>query len=193
MPAKSSTILDPSTAFKHLNNYTHADGLSIDELMDSRVNGGLTYNDFLLLPGKIDFPASDVITESRVTRNVVLKTPFMSSPMDTVTESDMAIALAVSTVQSFIDLGKLLIFFCQLLGGLGVIHHNQTPESQAAMVRAVKRHENGFISDPVVLSPSHIVGDVLEIKARLGFCGIPITGKYQLAPATWPCPAEPAY
>lgn len=64
--------------------------------MNERQHGGLTYNDFLLLPGHIDFGAHEVITESRITRNVVLKTPFMSSPMDTVTEGEMAISMAVS-------------------------------------------------------------------------------------------------
>jgi len=119
-------LLSTSEAIAHLATYERLDGLSVGDLMDSRVHGGLTYNDFLMLPGKIDFPASDVITETRITRNVVLKTPFMSSPMDTITETEMAISLA-------------------LLGGIGVIHHNQSPESQAAMVRAVKRHENSFI------------------------------------------------
>ena len=96
MSSQKQQYLDPSTALEHLKTYSHSDGLSITELIDSRKNGGLTYNDFLMLPGKIDFGAAEVVTETKVTRNVVLKTPFMSSPMDTVTEGEMAIAMAVS-------------------------------------------------------------------------------------------------
>src|SRR2546421_559649 len=94
-----NTFLDPKQATKYLNEYS-PDGLSIEELMDSRVNGGLTYNDFLILPGYIDFSASEVSLETRITRNIVLKTPFMSSPMDTVTETDMAINMAVSIMRN---------------------------------------------------------------------------------------------
>ncbi|GAA6063536.1 hypothetical protein JCM10212_004242 [Sporobolomyces blumeae] len=149
-------FLDPKNALEHLESYKRGDGLSVRELMDSTKQGGLTYNDFLVLPGHIDFPASAVSLESRVTKKTVLKTPFLSSPMDTVTETEMAIAMA-------------------LHGGLGVIHHNLSPQMQAEMVHAVKKFENGFITDPMCLRPSNTVADVWAIKDKHGFCGIPIT------------------
>lgn len=117
----SATVMDAKDAIAHLSTYKKSDGLSLRELMDSQTNGGLTYNDFLVLPGHIDFPASEVQLDVRVTKRTTLKVPFFSSPMDTVTETEMAIAMA-------------------LLGGIGVIHHNLPPQMQADMVRAVKKY-----------------------------------------------------
>jgi IMP dehydrogenase len=136
-----------------------ADGLTVSELFDtSKPNGGagLTFNDFLLLPGYVSFGADAVSCDTWITRNIKIKTPFMSSPMDTVTEADMAISMA-------------------LLGGIGCIHHNCSVEEQAEMVRKVKKFENGFIVDPICLSPEHTVQDVMDIKSKHGFCGIPVT------------------
>ncbi len=130
------------------------DGLTAEELFSS--SQGLTYNDFIVLPGYIDFAPEDVDLESNLTRNIKLKRPLISSPMDTVTESKMAIGMA-------------------LLGGIGIIHYNNTVDEQVEEVKKVKRFENGFITDPIVLSPGHTIADIDEIKSKYGFSGIPIT------------------
>lgn len=94
--------------------------------------------------------------DTKVSRNISLRLPLVSSPMDTVTEHAMAIGMA-------------------LHGGIGIIHYNMTIEEQAKEVRLVKKFKNGFITDPKCLSPEDTLADVDRIKAEFGFAGIPIT------------------
>jgi IMP dehydrogenase len=134
---------------------TNPNGLSASELFE-RSPYALTYNDVILMPGHIDFAPADVDLSTRFTRDISLSRPLVSSPMDTVTEHRMAIALA-------------------LCGGLGIIHYNCTVDEQVAQVRKVRRFENGFILDPVTLSPENTIADVRAIKKQHGFSGIPVT------------------
>ncbi len=117
---------------------------------------GITYDDFILLPGYIDFNIDEVTLETQLTKGLTIKRPFVSSPMDTVTEAKMAIYMA-------------------LLGGIGIIHYNNEIEEQVGEINKVKRFENGFITDPVVLGPDNTIGDVYKLKESYGFSGIPIT------------------
>lgn len=153
---------DPATALEYLKTFEEKDGLSVSQLMDSKIRGGLTYNDFLILPGKIDFPSSEVTLQTKLTKKITLNAPFVSSPMDTVTESEMAIHMA-------------------LLGGIGIIHHNCSPDEQAEMVRKVKKYENGFINFPVVISSSTTVGEAKKMKQQFGFAGFPVTESGKVA------------
>ncbi|XP_073967171.1 inosine-5'-monophosphate dehydrogenase ras [Choristoneura fumiferana] len=130
------------------------DGLSAREMFGN--SEGLTYNDFLLLPGYIDFTAEEVDLTSPLTKKINLKAPLVSTPMDTVTEADMAIAMA-------------------LCGSIGIIHHNCTPDYQANEVHKVKKYKHGFIRDPVCMGPEHTVADVINAKKQNGFTGYPIT------------------
>lgn len=115
-----------------------------------------TYDDLIVMPGHIHFGVGDVDISSNLTRRIKLNIPFVSSPMDTVTEHKMAITMA-------------------LQGGIGIIHSNLTIEKQAEEVRTVKKYKNGFILDPVCLSPENTCADVLEIKHAQGFSSFPIT------------------
>lgn len=128
------------------------DGFSARQLFRDEESHGLTFDDIIALPGHIDFGVHEVDVTSRLTKNINLSTPLVSSPMDTVTEAPMAIAIA-------------------LHGGIGVLHCNATIEAQADMVRAVKNYENGFILAPRVLSPNHTIEDL----DKLTVSGVPIT------------------
>lgn len=124
-------------------------------LSDKIVGEGLTYDDVLLVPAYSEILPREVSTKSKFSKNIVLNTPVVSAAMDTVTESEMAIAMAQA-------------------GGIGVIHKNMTIAAQAALVRKVKRSESGMIQDPIVLSKDSTVGDALKLMAENKIGGIPV-------------------
>lgn len=114
-----------------------------------------TFRDFVILPAKTEVEPSEVDLRTRFTRNIELAIPFVSSPMDTVTGSEMAIALA-------------------RLGGVGVIHRNMSVDEQVEEVRRVKRAESFIIRDVVTIGPKATVGDALRVMRERGISGLPV-------------------
>ncbi len=119
------------------------------------VLSGVTFDDVLLMPRYSECVPSEVDVRTRLTRRIDLQIPLLSSPMDTVTEAEMAIALAKE-------------------GGLGIIHKNLTAQEQTEEVLKVKRSANGIIVDPVTLSPDERVGRAAELMDQANVSGIPI-------------------
>jgi IMP dehydrogenase len=118
----------------------------------------LTFDDVLLVPAHSDILPRDVSLATRLTRNIRLNLPLLSAAMDTVTEGRLAIALAQE-------------------GGIGIIHKNLSPKSQAAEVAKVKRFESGILKDPITVSPTMTVRDVLEITRQHRISGLPVVDR----------------
>src|SRR5687767_5686246 len=119
------------------------------------VRDGITFDDVLLIPARSDFVPADADTHTRLTRSIELNIPLISAPMDTVTESALAIALAQE-------------------GGIGIIHKNLPAEAQALEVEKVKRSENGVIVDPITLPPTATIGTARRVMREYNVSGIPI-------------------
>ena len=124
--------------------------------MPREIPQSLTFDDVLLLPQYSEILPRETDTSTIFAGNIALRTPIVSAAMDTVTESNMAIAMA-------------------LLGGIGVIHKNLDPDTQATEVARVKRFENGFILHPRVVNPEATVADIFKIRQQEGYKAIPIT------------------
>lgn len=117
---------------------------------------GITFDDVLLEPGYSEFMPSEVDTATQLTRHIRLNVPILSSPMDTVSESDMAVAMAQE-------------------GGIGIVHKNMPMDQQALQVERVKRAEHGVIVDPVTLPPDATAGSAWEIMEQRNIGGVPVT------------------
>lgn len=125
--------------------------------MDNKIiSDGITFDDVLLLPRRSGVLPGDADTSTQLTRNIRINIPLVSAPMDTVSESALAIALAQE-------------------GGISIIHRNMSIEDQAREVHKVKRSENGVISDPVTLSPKQSVNVALELMTQNNVSGFPVT------------------
>ena len=123
-----------------------------------KIRQAITFDDVLLQPGASEVMPADVNVSTFLTKAIPLNIPLISAAMDTVTEARLAIAMAQS-------------------GGIGVIHRNLSIEQQAGEVAMVKKYESGVVMNHVTISPSASLGDLVELKQRTGFSGVPVVDK----------------
>src|SRR5258707_8208426 len=116
---------------------------------------GLTFDDVLIRPGLSETLPADVDIRSRITKSILVNIPIIASAMDTVTEAQMAIAMAQA-------------------GGIGVLHRNMEPDEQAAQVRQVKKFESGMVVNPLTINPDSTLSDALALMKENGISGIPV-------------------
>ena len=121
----------------------------------------LTFDDVLLLPRYSDFIPSEASTQTKLTKNITIKVPLVSAAMDTVTESRMAIALAE-------------------VGGIGIIHKNNSIEEQVSQVKTVKKYESGVVRDPITIESDKSIGELIQLTTELNISGMPVVDNNEL-------------
>ena len=121
----------------------------------------LTFDDVLLLPRYSDFIPSEASTQTKLTKNINIKVPLISAAMDTVTESRMAIALAE-------------------VGGIGIIHKNNSINEQVLEVKTVKKYESGVVRDPLTIESDKSIGELIKLTTELNISGMPVVDSGQL-------------
>ena len=129
--------------------------------MEKVLAEALTFDDVLVLPMHSDVLPKQVLLKSRFTKNISLNLPFCSAAMDTVTESKMAIALAS-------------------LGGVGIIHKNNSPDEQALEVKKVKKFESGIVKDPITIKSSNTIEELKQLTSELNISGMPVVDEDEL-------------
>ena len=125
------------------------------KIKSAPIREGLTFDDVLLVPASSEIHPADADTRTKLTKSISLNIPLLSAAMDTVTESEMAIAMAQA-------------------GGLGILHRNMEPEQQADLVRMVKRFESGMVVNPITIEPDATLADALALMKHYRISGFPV-------------------
>lgn len=142
-----------------LNGLDYSDGFSAAALFKQGFS--YTYDDLIFHPSYINFAVDDVELTTQLTKNIKLRTPCVSSPMDTVTEDSMAVAMAA-------------------VGGIGFVHYNNTAQEQAEIVKRAKNQRVGFVANPVCIRPSDSIATIDALKSARGFSSVIVTEDGQI-------------